>query len=314
MIPEIVFVVPYRDRAPHKKVFESIMPTILEDENYKILFIHQKDKRSFNRGAMRNIGFLNIKETYPDDYKNITIVFHDIDIMPYYKNQFDYKTTPNIVKHFYGYTWALGGIVSINAEDFEKINGYPNIWTWGLEDNILQKRCIQSGYSVDRSQFMSYGNNDNQLIILSHGWDRLIDVKIKQKLDTNETTDGISIIKKITKTTEPINKDISVVNVQGFLTGENSRVASRLAKMIDSRQNNKFITKHIPSIAKRVSTRFVATRANNIAVANIAVANIAVANIAVANNPLSAMLTKGLKTTQDDRRTPKRNIMPIRFM
>jgi hypothetical protein len=278
------------------------MPTILEDENYKILFIHQKDKRSFNRGAMRNIGFLNIKETYPDDYKNITIVFHDIDIMPYYKNQFDYKTTPNIVKHFYGYTWALGGIISINAEDFERINGYPNIWTWGLEDNILQKRCIQSGYSVDRSQFLQYGHHDNQLIILSHGWDRLIDVKIKQKLDTDDTSDGISILKKIKKTTEPINTHTSMIHVSMFRTGENSRVASRLAKMLDSRKNNKFITKHRQSIANRTSTQFVASRDSA---------------ITFDNNQLNSRFTKAVKTPQDEKRARyihNKNILPLRFM
>jgi len=48
--PEKVFIVPYRDREPHKLVFTRVMPYILGDSNYRILFVHQQDTRPFNRG------------------------------------------------------------------------------------------------------------------------------------------------------------------------------------------------------------------------------------------------------------------------
>ena len=118
VVPKLVFIVPYRDRVHHKQFFTKYIEFILEDykkEDYEIFFSHQCDNRPFNRGAMKNIGFLAMKQKYPQDYGNITFVFHDVDTVPYTKNLFSYETTHNRIKHFYGYRYALGGIVSIKG-------------------------------------------------------------------------------------------------------------------------------------------------------------------------------------------------------
>tara|TARA_B100000424_G_scaffold57824_2_gene41890 strand:- start:15841 stop:16626 length:786 start_codon:yes stop_codon:yes gene_type:complete len=161
VVPKIIFIVPYRDRKEHKQFFSKYMEFIMEDYNsddYEIYFVEQCDKRLFNRGAMKNIGFLACKSKYPNDYHNITFVFNDVDTIPYTKNLLDYKTVKGNVKHFYGYEYALGGIFSIIGEDFEKTNGFPNLWGWSMEDNFMQSRVYQKKLIIDRSSFFKIGS------------------------------------------------------------------------------------------------------------------------------------------------------------
>jgi hypothetical protein len=145
--PKIVFVVPYRDRREHLLYFAKHMTQILSDipkKDYKILLVHQNDTRGFNRGAIKNIGFMYIKHLYPTTYQTMTIVFNDVDTMPRKKGFVNYNTKPGVIRHYCGFTFTLGGIVCINAGDFEKLNGFPNLWAWGFEDNMLQQRATSA--------------------------------------------------------------------------------------------------------------------------------------------------------------------------
>jgi hypothetical protein len=173
IIPTKVFIIPYRNRAEQKYFFCNYMTHFIlnNDDDYEIYFAHQSDERSFNRGGMRNIGFLAVKEKYPEHYQNITFIFNDVDTLPFNKI-FNYQTTKGIVKHYYGFQYALGGIVVIKGGDFEKINGYPCYWGWGMEDNALQMRCNRGGLFIDRSQFYEIGNP--QILQLFDGMNRII--------------------------------------------------------------------------------------------------------------------------------------------
>ena len=214
-IPKLVFIVPYRDRSQHLHFFKEQMSKVLSNmpaSEYKIYFAHQEDKRPFNRGAMKNIGFMVIKEQYPNDYKNITIVFNDVDTMPYHKNFLKYDTTMGTVKHFYGYKYALGGIVSIKAGDFEKTTGFPNFWAWGYEDNALKKRVDKAGLKMDYSQF--YPILDGNILQLKDGVERLVSRTEFDKYVVNDI-DGFSDIKNLTYV---IDDKSGFINITSFDT------------------------------------------------------------------------------------------------
>lgn len=227
-VPTTIFIVPYRNRVQHKFFFSKYMSFILEDKtDYEIYFSHQCDARTFNRGAVKNIGFIAARNKYPDHYKDITFVFNDVDTIPFSKI-FDYQTVPGVVKHYYGFKYALGGIVVIKGADFEKTNGFPCFWGWGMEDNALQKRCIHAGLHIDRSVFYNIGSPE--ILQLFDGISRIISKKDPWRGEYDNGVDGLATITQLQYTvdeksdnpTDNIfvihNPRIQVVNINTFLT------------------------------------------------------------------------------------------------
>lgn len=196
--PKFVFIVPYRNREQHRVFFSTYIQKIMEDvpaDDWTYYFVNQTDTRPFNRGGMKNIGFLAMKYRYPNDYKNMIFIFNDIDTLPYNKNVLDFNTRHGIIKHYYGFKFALGGIFSVTGEDFEKTSGFPNFWAWGGEDNLIHTRAIQVGIQIDRTVFFSIG--DMNILQFADGLKRLI---CRDELATTlqaDNIDGITTIKNL---------------------------------------------------------------------------------------------------------------------
>jgi hypothetical protein len=215
-MPKIVFIIPYRDREQQLHFFRRQMKHILEDmaeTDYEMYYVHQADKRSFNCGALKNIGFLYVKNKYPHDYKNITLVFNDIDTMPFSKNFLYYQTKPGVAKHFYGFNYTLGGIVSITGGDFERVNGFPNFWAWGYEDNMLNQRVKSHRISIDRTQFYPYG--DKNILHFLDGTTKYVNKDEHQRYSLN-TMEGWNSIKNLQY---EYDYKTQFINVSHFDTG-----------------------------------------------------------------------------------------------
>ena len=216
MVPGTVFVVPYRNRVSHRVSLLEAMDRNLADweqGSFRIMFIHQCDKHPFNRGAMKNIGYLVVKDLFPAEYHDITIVFHDVDTWPAEKGLVSYSTKKGVVAHFYGFEFALGGIVAIKGGDFEKANGFPNLWGWGIEDNTLNDRCKSIGLLIDRTNF--YHVRDSRIIRADDGKKRIVSIRDPTSYHEG-SLDGIRDVRNVAY---DIVEDM--VNVTSFTTGTN---------------------------------------------------------------------------------------------
>lgn len=239
--PKMVFIVPYRDRPLQLDFFKRHMKYVLEDldkKDYKIFFIHQKDNRSFNRGAMKNIGFLLVKNLYPSEYGKITLIFNDLDTLPYVKNFLDYDTKPKVIKHFYGVKNTLGGIFSIKASDYEKINGFPNYWSWGYEDNLIYHRALRMNFTIDRSVFFPL--MDGNIIHLQNGNNREVN-RNEFSQYTNNSHEGWSSIHNL-----KYNIQEEMVNVTEFETGRREDMTGRFVH--DLKKGNRPFSKRKPAM------------------------------------------------------------------
>ena len=246
-VPSIVFIIPYRNRLDNLRRLIDHMKHLIDFPKYEIYISHQCDNRPFNRGAIKNLGFISIKNKYPDHYKNITLVFNDVDTYYSDVNSVSYDTVKGTVMHLFGFNFALGGIFSIKGCDFELSTGFPNFWGWGLEDNAMQDRCLSNGIKIDRSLCVPIMDNR---IVSTHN----SDIKIISLRDSNEyrvknmdsLPDIVNINYKIVPLLDMTN--VFMVNISNFT------IPADPSKCIFSRwsaTHNKSKIKYVPEYLLR---------------------------------------------------------------
>lgn len=161
-IPTHVFLIPYRNREAEMAKFNEVMPAILDKDigKWEIIYIHQCNKWLFSRGSLFNIGFKEIQRRWPNDWRLIQIVLHDVDIYPTKPGVIDYNCgKPGIAKHPYGVKrpnlgGTVGGICILYGEDYAKVNGSPNYVGWGGEDVALYRRLKATNINIDEDGFI----------------------------------------------------------------------------------------------------------------------------------------------------------------
>ena len=158
----LIIIVPYRDRAAQKHIFIPHMKAFLSRKNieYKICFVEQSDdNRPFNRGFLKNVGFVEMKKKW-GHIQNLTYCHHDIDTIPMQDDCIYELYDRNTVYNPYGVDHALAKIYLYTGEAYETVNGNPNnFWGWGMEDVCLQGRFNAAGIRTDRTNFEYIGTN-----------------------------------------------------------------------------------------------------------------------------------------------------------
>jgi hypothetical protein len=136
-----------------------------------------------------------------------------VDTLPYTKNILNFHTDFGVIKHFYGFHFALGGIFSIRGGDFERINGFPNYWAWGGEDNLIHERAKQAGIVIDRSNFYTIGNMN--ILQFADGLKRLV---CRDELATSIMPNNADGLSKITALNYMIYDETHMIDVTSFDT------------------------------------------------------------------------------------------------
>ncbi|XP_033728249.1 beta-1,4-N-acetylgalactosaminyltransferase bre-4-like [Pecten maximus] len=153
----VAIVIPYRNRPIHLRTVLYNLHHMLPRQqlDYGIFVIEQAGDNTFNRGLLMNIGFVEALHSY-----NFTcFVFHDVDLIPeddriYYGCGTGPRHLSAAIDKFsyrLPYPSIAGGVTQLRRTDFEKINGFSNLFFgWGGEDDDLSTRMRAASLKMQR--------------------------------------------------------------------------------------------------------------------------------------------------------------------
>jgi hypothetical protein len=177
-------VVPYRAREMHLRIFVQALRNyfardkIDRDIPYRVTIVEQESGLPFNRGALKNIGF--ILGRGESDYT----CFHDVDYLPIWAD-YSWSEFPTPIVWYgaerrpiapgrnagmadHDMDEFFGAAVLFPNAMFERVNGYANAYFgWGFEDTDLKNRLtlarIPTGRRRGTFQPLDHDNEGYQL-------------------------------------------------------------------------------------------------------------------------------------------------------
>ncbi|XP_046557921.1 beta-1,4-N-acetylgalactosaminyltransferase bre-4-like isoform X2 [Haliotis rubra] len=159
----LAIIIPYRDREVNLKILLNNLHRVLQKQQaeYAIFVVEQENGTPFNRGMIKNIGYLEAKALCHFD----CFTFHDVDLVTESERN-TYFCGEKALHHsqkldFLDYrTWYgnhFGGVVTFNKTYFSTINGYPNLFfMWGGEDDDLIHRLQKKQMPYEHSKYPRY--------------------------------------------------------------------------------------------------------------------------------------------------------------
>jgi hypothetical protein len=184
-------IVPYRRRHEHLKLFlqRAVDYCTVQGYTFRIIIVEQDSGSAFNRGMLCNIGYKEAKRRRCD-----YVVFHDVDMLPV-DVDYSFEEHPvHLASDEIPFESYFGGMTLFPAKDFEKINGFSNLyWGWGFEDDDLRYRCVKHGIKFDiqpetpkdSKTVLAIFNGVDAYAELNNviNFNRDFDIKIKTQLD-----------------------------------------------------------------------------------------------------------------------------------
>ncbi|XP_066924327.1 beta-1,4-galactosyltransferase 2-like [Clytia hemisphaerica] len=155
---KVAIIIPYRKRFEQLKIFLRHMHPFLQRQEllYQIFVVEQLKNDPFNRAGLFNVGFVeSLKMNKGFD----CFIFTDVDLLP--EDDHNYYGCPTSPRHMsvavdkfnyrLPYATIFGGVGAFTKEDFQRINGFSNMfWGWGGEDDDLYTRITKVGFKLTR--------------------------------------------------------------------------------------------------------------------------------------------------------------------
>ncbi|WP_207461656.1 galactosyltransferase-related protein [Azospirillum sp. SYSU D00513] len=171
-------VVPYRDREAHLRLFlprvTAYFAALPRPIDYRVTVVEQEAGLPFNRGALKNVGFL-LGEGWSGysclhdvdylpleaDYSRVEvptpILGHGVEKRPVAPGRSDRTVTTDVEQ-------TMGGVLLMPNQVFRQIDGYSNqYWGWGYEDFDfslrIRARNLPTGRRMGRFEPLDHDND-----------------------------------------------------------------------------------------------------------------------------------------------------------